>query len=113
MIVKKNNGFNGLFSTEDFLENTIIHRLDGPIYETPSRTTIEIGVNKHVDDEFGIYMNHSFEPNCIIKDECIVSLKSIKIGDELTFNYNENESSMSCPFIDNKTKKKVFGKIKC
>ena len=110
MIVKKNNGFNGLFSTEDFPENTIIHRLDGPIYETPSRTTIEIGVNKHVDDKFGIYMNHSFEPNCIIKDECIVSLKSIKIGDELTFNYNKNESKMVYPFIDTDTKLYVSGK---
>ena len=110
--MKKNNGFNGLFSTEDFLENTVIHRLEGPIYENPSRTTIEMSDNKHIDDEFGIYMNHSFEPNCIIKDECIVSLKLIKKGDELTFDYSQNETTMSCPFIDNKTKKEVFGKTK-
>ena len=109
MIIKENNGFSGLFSTEDFDKNIIIHKLEGPIYKNPTRTTIEISINKHIDDKFGIYMNHSFEPTCIIKNGCIVSLKSIKNGDELTFDYNENESKMSCPFTDNKTNRRVFG----
>ena len=54
-------------------------------------------------------MNHSFEPNCIIKDNCIVALKSINEGDELTFNYNDNETKIVCPFFDSKTNIYVTG----
>ena len=40
--------------------NDKIYKLKGVIYKEPSRTTIEIGKNKHIDDEYGIFMNHSF-----------------------------------------------------
>ena len=53
-------------------------------------------------------MNHSFNPNCIIKDGHIVAIKCISINDELTFDYNQNETSMMCPFIDQETQKKLM-----
>ena len=102
-IIKKNNDFYGLFSDTSYSKNDIIHELCGSIYDNPSRTTIEIGINKHIDDEFGIYINHSFAPNCIIKDECIIACKDILEEEELTFDYNASETSMSYPFIDNET----------
>ena len=46
-------------------------------------------------------MNHSFNPSCYIKDDNIVALHDIEPGTELTFNYNENEVDMACPFIHN------------
>ena len=101
----------GLFSENVYVYGDIIHRLEGPIYNKPSRTTIEIGEGKHIDDEYGIYMNHSFNPSCKIENRCIVALNNINIGDELTFNYNENESSMSCPFIDVESNKYVSGRL--
>ena len=55
-------------------------------------------------------MNHSFGPNCKIEDGYVVSIKNININDELTFNYNDNETEMACPFNDNITKKIVSGK---
>ena len=109
-IIEKNGNSKGLFSTEKYNKKDKIYRLQGIIYERPSRTTIEIGKNAHIDDEYGIYMNHSFAPTCIIKDGCIFALCDINVNDELTFNYNENETSMSCPFVDNETKQNVSGK---
>ena len=100
----------GLFSDKKYKKNNIIHKLTGSVYDKPSRTTIEIGTNAHIDDEYGIYMNHSFSPNCIIKEGCIVALCDIDENNELTFNYNENETLMACPFIDKLTKKSVAGK---
>lgn len=108
-IIEKSN-FKGLFSEKQYQKDAIIHKLQGKTYNKPSRTTIEIGKNIHIDDNYGIYMNHSFSPNCIIKNGCIVAIKNIKINEELTFNYNENETSMAFPFVDNITKKKVSGK---
>jgi hypothetical protein len=102
-IIKKSNNFHGLFSDTSYSKNDIIHELCGSIYDNPSRTTIEIGINKHIDDEFGIYINHSFAPNCIIACKDILE-------EELTFDYNASETSMSCPFIDNETNKEVKGR---
>jgi len=100
----------GLFSDKKHKKGNIIHKLMGPIYEKPSQTTIEIGTNAHVDDEYGVYMNHSFSPNCIIKEGCIVALCDIDENNELTFNYNVNETLMACPFVDNVTNDNVSGK---
>ena len=47
-IVKKCENFHGLFSDTSYSKNDIIHKLCGSIYDKPSRTTIEIGINKGV-----------------------------------------------------------------
>jgi len=109
-IVKKSDDTKALFSDEKYKKDDKIHLLSGTIYETPSRTTIEIGKNIHIDDDYGIYMNHSFSSNCIIKDGYIIASCDIIENDELTFNYNESETTMSCPFVDNETKQNVSGK---
>ena len=88
----------GLFSTKEYLPNTIIYELTGPIHTQPNKYTIEIGTNKHILDPYGIYINHSFEPTVIIKENKVISIKKITIGDEICFNYNENETKMACPF---------------
>ena len=40
----------------------------------------------------------------------IIALCDILTNQELTFNYNENETNMAFPFIDFETNKRVFGK---
>lgn len=98
---KRVNG-DALFSLNEFDENETVLIFTGEIKDTPCKYSIEIGTNKHILDPYGIYINHSFEPNCKIEDGKLVSIKKINIGDELHFNYNENETIMACPFkIDN------------
>ena len=100
----------GLFSTENYNSGDLIRRLEGPIVNKPTRTSIEISEGSHIEDKYGIYMNHSFNPSCKIHHGFIVAIKDIKEGDELTFNYNENETEMTCPFTDRDTGQKVQGK---
>ena len=90
---------NGLIAKKKYKKNTIIHVLSGEIRSKPNRYTIEIGKNKHILDKYGIYMNHSFTPNTVIDGLNVIALKDIEINDEITFNYNENETNMVCPFI--------------
>lgn len=104
------DNFKSLYSTKAYYENDVIHKLTGEILSEPTRTSIEIGENQHIEDEYGKYMNHSFTPTCKIENGCIVALKEIKEHTELNFDYNNNETKMSCPFLDNITKKKVNGK---
>ena len=87
-----------LFSLNKYDENEIILTFKGEIKNFPCKYSIEIGENKHILDPYGIYINHSFEPNCKILEGKMVSIKKINIGDELHFNYNENETNMACPF---------------
>jgi len=89
----------GLFATRQHKKGDIIRILKGSISDKPDRLSIEIMPNVHVLDEYGKCVNHSFEPTTIIKNGSIVAHKDIFPGDEITFNYNSSESSMSHPFV--------------
>ena len=104
--------FKSLYSTKNYLKNEVIHKLNGIILTKPTKTSIEIDTNKHIEDKYGQYMNHSFNPNCKIQDCKIIALCDILPNQELTFNYNDNETNMAFPFTDFETNKRVFGKKK-
>lgn len=88
----------GLYATKPYLSGELIFILTGPITNNPSRESIHIGNNRHIYDENGIFMNHSFSPTTIIENVNVKALIDIKDGDELTFNYNESEIDMAEPF---------------
>ena len=94
---KRVNG-KGLFSTEKYNKGDIIYILKGPIKNKPDKYSIEIGLDQHITDEFGIYMNHSFEPSTRIDGKKVIAVRTININDELNFNYNESETNMANPF---------------
>jgi len=110
MEIKSKNNNKGLYSLQEYKINTKIRRLEGDIRNKPTRTSIEIGHNKHIEDHYGKYMNHSFEPSCKIDDGYIVSIRDIENEDEITFNYNDSETKMAYPFKDNQTNELVSGK---
>tara|TARA_Y100000996_G_scaffold415515_1_gene410741 strand:- start:6759 stop:7121 length:363 start_codon:yes stop_codon:yes gene_type:complete len=99
----------GVFSERAYLEGDLIKRMQGKILKNPTRHSIEISKDKHILDEQGMYMNHSFNPNCIIVGLDIIALEPIRGGDELTFNYNQTETKISYPFKDLKTGLMVEG----
>lgn len=92
-------GEKGLFVSKNFKIGDIIFILSGEIFDYPSRESIHIGNNKHIVDEYGSYINHSFDPTVKISGKMIVAIKNINKGDEITFNYNENEINMASPFV--------------
>ena len=91
----------GLYSTKSYLKDEIVFTLAGQLYDHPTRETIYIGDNKHIYDEFGIFMNHSFTPSTYIDGYNVIALRDIKINDEITFNYNDSELKMANPFYVN------------
>lgn len=98
-----------LVASKIYYQNDIIRVLKGEEYDKPSRTTIEVDTNKHIDDEFGIYINHSFTPSTRIEKGCVVADKYIQEGEEITFNYNISETKMATPFVDSDTGTPVSG----
>lgn len=77
----------------------VVFTLKGPIYDMPTRESIHIGRNNHIFDVAGKYMNHSFNPSCKIRGKKVIAVKNIRPFEELTFNYNESEINMECPFL--------------
>ena len=48
-----------------------------------------------------MFLNHSCDPNSKVNssNETIISLREINKGEIITFNYKENESIITTPFI--------------
>ena len=98
MEIKEGETGKGLFATKNYSKGEIVHTLTGKIFDHPTRESIHIGNNKHIYDEYGIFINHSFTPNILIDGYSMVALSDIQANDELTFNYNDTEINMANPF---------------
>jgi len=92
----------GLYATKSYQSGEIVFVLTGNICDSPTRETIHIGNNKHIYDENGIFINHSFCPSTRIDSTNVVALHDIQIDDEITFNYNDSEIKMASPFYVDK-----------
>ena len=111
-VLNINSDERGLFAEKSFNEGEIVTMLEGSTLDYPTRTSIQVGEDQHMESEIGGFMNHHCEPNCkIIVDSWhdvtlklngveikVEAIQDIKEGDELTFNYNETEHSISNPF---------------
>ena len=96
-----NSSEKGLFATKKYKAFERVHTLIGEIYDKPTRETIRLEYGRHIYDNYGIFINHSFNPNIYIYGNRIFALHDINIDDELVFNYNENEGTMANPFYVN------------
>jgi len=88
----------GLYATKQYQAGEVVHRLEGTLRLTPTKTSVHIGNGMHITDKFGSYMNHSFEPNTKIVSNQVIAIKDIAIHEEITFDYNESEVNMAEPF---------------
>ena len=108
-VIKLHDDYSILITTQCYKMNEVVRKLSGPISSYPTRTSIQIGDQQHVEDCYGAYSNHSFTPTTKIHNGCIIAIVDMNIGDEITFNYNDTEKSLSCPFIDTATNIYVKG----
>jgi hypothetical protein len=67
MEIKNSNQINGMgvFSTKEYKKNEVIFVLSGKISSKPTRESIHVGNNQHIDDCCR-YADHSFDPNISI-----------------------------------------------
>lgn len=92
----------GLFATKFYGKGTIVHTLNGIYLNAPTKYSIYVGDGLHIEDPFGIYINHSSNPTTYVCGKNIIAKLDLQIGDEITFDYNENEINMAAPFYDDK-----------
>jgi SET domain-containing protein len=79
-----------------------IFRLSGQLVSQPSKYTIQRWESEHLSPEGALWawVNHACVPNCAIDFETweLVSRSPIRVGEEMTFNYNSTEWEISSPF---------------
>ena len=99
MEVREINGMKGLFANGNFKTGEIVCKIEGHRISQPSRTSVQVGINEHIDVKEPImYINHRCEGNIGLKNDTFVAVQDIAIGDEITFNYNETEEELAEPF---------------
>jgi len=97
-------GMRGLFANRVFNKNEIVLLLKGNYFPKPSRTSIQVGKNKHVESYEGGLINHHCNPNTriivvpTVEPAIVVASKIIFKGEEITFDYETTEIEMASPF---------------
>lgn len=91
-------GEKGLFTTKCYKKGETVHTLEGEIQSVPSRESIHIGDGRHICDQYGKYVNHSFQPTVWVNGVHLVAIRDLDADEEITFNYNDSEIEMACPF---------------
>ena len=96
--------------------------IDGIITSSPSKYTIQIDKNQHLDIPYGIdkienkhywaALNHSCNPNSFIHNQQLIALQDIVAESDLTYNYNTTEYNLNSPFSCNCNQDNCFKKIK-
>jgi SET domain-containing protein len=99
----------GSFVTREIKSGEIIHKLEGDIIENPTKYSIQIGRKKHIESKVGACINHSCHPNIKVHNSMLVAIKNIQKGEEITFNYNDNEDFLASPFKCSCCKKIISG----
>ena len=92
----------GIFTTKEIKKGETLFLLEGKVIDHPTRTSVQVSKDKHIENAIAGCVNHSCTPNAMvqkIEPYSFVSLRNIAKGEEVTFDYNANEDKMSCPFI--------------
>lgn len=92
---------NKLYSSVHIACNMKVFIMQGQIFCFPMESTVHMGNDVHILDDYAKYMHHSFEPNCKIDGFNVLAIKNIIPGDLLTYDYNKTELNMVRPFIHN------------
>jgi len=90
----------GVFANRSFQVNDVVWNLsNGETIIHPTRTSIQVMGDLHVEDPIGSFVNHSCYPTCVVDGFDIVAIKDIVSSDEITFDYSKNEDMMASPFV--------------
>jgi len=97
--VRVSGDMHGVFMVSGCKSGHPVHELSyRETIDTPTRTSIEIHKSFHVEDQVGRYINHDCNPTCEIQGYKVVAIRNMLAGEEVTFNYAENETTIASPF---------------
>lgn len=103
----------GVITTIPVKEGELLFKLEGEVINTPTRTSIQISENQHIESVIGSHINHSCFPTGKVDraTQSLISLRDIRQGEEITFDYHDNEDKMAAPFRCHCCGKKIVGKL--
>ena len=99
-----------LIASETIAAGALLFHLEGEETYTPTRYSVQIGPSTHIDigsdhtlqeildRYYWRFMNHHCEPNTVIRERNVFTLREIQPWEEITFNYNTTEYAMAEPF---------------
>lgn len=90
----------GVFTTKAIKKGETVFTMQGDIIDAPTRTSVQIGTNRHIEDKLAGFLNHNCDCSAKIvrEKQAVVATRDLNEGDEVTFNYNSNEDCMASPF---------------
>lgn len=108
--VVRADGAYRLVAVRPIAAGTRLFRIEGAQTARATRYSVQIGENLHIDvgdghdsevimDRFyWRFMNHSCEPNSLVRDLEVIARHDIEPWEDVTFNYNTTEFDMAEPF---------------
>lgn len=106
----------GLFVTRSVRKDEILITYDGPITDRPTRYSIQIDDNHHIEGtpESNAFLNHSCAPNTYVdwKGMFLRALRDIEAGEELTCNYLTTDWELHEKFVCNCAAPNCYGEVK-
>ncbi|MBC7531113.1 MAG: SET domain-containing protein, partial [Oligoflexus sp.] len=101
LVVNKNQEL-GVYATQSFLTGDRVVTFEAIFVEKATKYTIQVDERRHLltEGNIGAFLNHSCYPNARFMAETweMVTVKPIKIDEEVTFNYLSSEWEMASPF---------------
>jgi SET domain-containing protein len=105
-------GYARVISLQKINKGDAVLKIEGEISSVPSKYSIQIGENKHIESYSSDpldkrsawrFINHSCDPNCFIdiRKMQLIALSDIEPGEEITFDYTTTEFEMAAPFYCN------------
>lgn len=98
----RSDGQKGLFAKSDITESAILLTYDGPILDHPTRLSIQIDDDKHIEgtDDSNALLNHSCDANAYVDWQalCLRAKRNITGGEEITCNYFTTDYELHAPF---------------
>lgn len=92
----------GCFATKDFLKDDVIIEITGKISDQDTFESLQINEGSHLQMmKPAVFLNHSCQPNGYIDFEGGFQYRAerdIKMGEQLTWNYNTTEWKIERPF---------------
>lgn len=111
LIVKAGLAGSGVFTCKPIKAGEILFVMSGKLISSPTQTSVQIGDNQHIEDPLAKYLNHHCSPSAkVVREQrAVVALRDLQFGEEITFDYTQNEDKMAAPFVCRCCARKVEG----
>jgi hypothetical protein len=97
--IYETGGFKLVRAAQPIGAGEVVLRLSNSTFlDSPSRESIRVGLGLHADHPVGQFVNHSCQPSCHVVVDEIRALSDLAAGDEITFDYTNNEEALASPF---------------